>query len=70
MNIHKDNPCRLCEERVVGCHARCAEHQAYLAEREKIKSFNRTEDNVAYYYKNVHDNALKRYGSKKKVAMV
>lgn len=64
MNIHNDNPCRVCEMRSTGCHIRCEEYQDYLKEREKIKAFNKHADAVANYYVRVHERATKRSGKK------
>lgn len=40
MSIYRENPCKGCEKRSVGCHGTCAEHAEWAArvrdDKEKI----------------------------------
>lgn len=49
----RDNPCRYCTppKRNPGCHDRCPERDAWVAEREAVKAVKRKEqdDEAAIY---------------------
>ena len=38
MGLYSDNPCRYCEDRYSGCHAKCEEYKAWKQELNDKKT--------------------------------
>ena len=39
-------PCRYCEKRYVGCHAKCLDYQEWNSENEKLKNKHKEERHI------------------------